>query len=246
MSATRAAELDRAHPPRSFELADTLRDDILAGRIAAGERLPPERQLALRLGVGRSTVREALRRLEQLGLVTIVHGGGATVQPLEDASLDILSSLLVADGQVRADVLDQVLEVYGVVMTAAVGFAIERASDAERERARELLRRLQRRDLGDADTFAALEELIQLMSVASRNLVLRLVRNGLKSLFAPAPGDGRHGRFRPPPSVLAPVARELERALDARDVAAARAGVRRLLVVARDRIHARLATRAAS
>src|SRR6476661_2311336 len=44
--------------------------------IQPGDRLPPERQLALTLGVGRSAVREALAALEILGVVTVRPGSG--------------------------------------------------------------------------------------------------------------------------------------------------------------------------
>src|SRR5918995_7088961 len=52
--------------------------DLLDGRLAPGDRLPPERELAARLGVGRSSVREALRVLEVLGLVRTGTGSGPT------------------------------------------------------------------------------------------------------------------------------------------------------------------------
>ncbi len=55
---------------RAYEqLADVLRDSIQAGRAAEGERLPSETKLAEQAGVSRSTVREALRILQQGGLI---------------------------------------------------------------------------------------------------------------------------------------------------------------------------------
>ena len=47
-------------------VADQIQTKILNGTIRAGDRLPPERELALQLGVNRSSVREALKKLEQL------------------------------------------------------------------------------------------------------------------------------------------------------------------------------------
>jgi GntR family transcriptional repressor for pyruvate dehydrogenase complex len=52
---------------------------ITNGILGAGERLPPERELAKTLGVGRSSVREGLRVLNQLGLVEVRQGAGAFV-----------------------------------------------------------------------------------------------------------------------------------------------------------------------
>jgi GntR family transcriptional repressor for pyruvate dehydrogenase complex len=96
--------------PRSEILADELRKQILAGNYRPGDRLPPERQLAQQLGVGRSTVREAFKKLEQLRLVEIRHGGGATVGQLESASLDVVPMLVRHDGVVNVAIVEQLLE----------------------------------------------------------------------------------------------------------------------------------------
>ncbi len=59
-------------------IARVVRDDILAGRLAAGERLVEE-AIAKKFGVSRVPVREALGQLEGEGFVTIVRYRGATV-----------------------------------------------------------------------------------------------------------------------------------------------------------------------
>jgi GntR family transcriptional regulator, transcriptional repressor for pyruvate dehydrogenase complex len=51
-----------------------IRDAILSGDIAAGDELPSERELAMRLGINRTTVREVLTHLELLGLIDRQHG----------------------------------------------------------------------------------------------------------------------------------------------------------------------------
>ena len=63
----------------SAAIATTLQKAILKGSYAYGERLPPERDLAKHYGTSRSTVREALRRLEELKLVTRRVGSGTYV-----------------------------------------------------------------------------------------------------------------------------------------------------------------------
>ena len=58
-----------------------LKELIRARRLLAGHRLPPERQLAERLGVSRSTLREALQSLAEQGVVAGRQGSGWTVHP---------------------------------------------------------------------------------------------------------------------------------------------------------------------
>ena len=63
----------------STEIAGHLRREIIAGNLAAKERLPPERVLANEYGVARGTVREALNRLADEGMVEIRAGSGSYV-----------------------------------------------------------------------------------------------------------------------------------------------------------------------
>ena len=65
---------------RSFDdVVEQVRRSIVDGAIAAGDRLPSEREMAEQFGVSRATLREALRALEALGLLEIRRGaqGGA-------------------------------------------------------------------------------------------------------------------------------------------------------------------------
>lgn len=66
-----------------IQIADQIRDQILAGEVKPGEQLPSERDLAANLGVSRPTVREALIALEVAGLVEIRVGVGAFVRRLK-------------------------------------------------------------------------------------------------------------------------------------------------------------------
>jgi GntR family transcriptional repressor for pyruvate dehydrogenase complex len=71
--------------------------ELLAGRLAAGGRLPPERELAATLGVNRLTLRAALGRLEAQGFLTTKHGSGTLVTVWQEhAGLDALAHCLAA------------------------------------------------------------------------------------------------------------------------------------------------------
>ncbi|MFD3921164.1 FadR/GntR family transcriptional regulator [Streptomyces sp. NPDC058595] len=63
--------------PRLYEqVLDRLRHHVAEGGLRAGDRLPPERELAGRLGVSRASVKQAIVVLEVQGLVEVRHGGG--------------------------------------------------------------------------------------------------------------------------------------------------------------------------
>jgi DNA-binding FadR family transcriptional regulator len=77
---------------------EQIRDLVLSGQMPAGSELPAERQLADTLQVNRSAVREALKRLEQAGLVSIQHGGNTRVLDYRrHAGLDLIVPLIQHD-----------------------------------------------------------------------------------------------------------------------------------------------------
>jgi DNA-binding FadR family transcriptional regulator len=76
-------EFRRIRTPRAFEeIANQIRKELSERRLQAGDRLPPERVLAEQFGVSRNTLREALRSLENAGLLRLQKGatGGAFVR----------------------------------------------------------------------------------------------------------------------------------------------------------------------
>jgi DNA-binding FadR family transcriptional regulator len=76
-----------------------LRDGILSGRPRAGDALPSERVLADELGCNRHAVREAVKRLQQAGLVEVSHGGATRVLDWRaTGGLDLLAQLPLAAG----------------------------------------------------------------------------------------------------------------------------------------------------
>ncbi|GMV38531.1 MAG: GntR family transcriptional regulator [Myxococcales bacterium] len=78
---------------------EQLREQIVSGALEPGATLPAERTLSLVLGVNRSAVREALKRLEQARLVAIQQGGATRVLDFaRTAGMDLLSELLVGPG----------------------------------------------------------------------------------------------------------------------------------------------------
>lgn len=105
-------------PPRAFEnVQQHILEQIRKGDLNSGDRLPPERELASRLGVGRSAIREALRSLEMSGVLRFKRGvgGGAFVRDSGSEGIEasirsmlILGRLPLTDLlEVRASLLGQ-------------------------------------------------------------------------------------------------------------------------------------------
>jgi len=107
--------------PRTFEaILSQLKDAIAAGTLRAGDRLPPERELAERFQVSRASVREALRVLETLGLVGVRRGA------------DNGSVLLAEPGNAFATILDLLVELRHVPIMDVVEFRVMLESGAAR------------------------------------------------------------------------------------------------------------------
>jgi len=83
---TKFMPIQTIEPRRLYrQIADQLRGLVERGEYEVGARLPPERDLALQLGVSRPSVREALIALEVEGLVEVRMGSGIYVRPITEA-----------------------------------------------------------------------------------------------------------------------------------------------------------------
>lgn len=112
-----------------------MRRTILAGTYEAGQKLPPERTLARDLGVNRSTLREALKTLEQNGLVRIRQGDGTRVQDfLRTAGLDLLVPLIAQGETTGLAIVRDIMEVRQIIGRELASLAAERATTEHLER----------------------------------------------------------------------------------------------------------------
>lgn len=113
------------------DILEQLKTRIVRGDLAPGERLPPERELAEQLRVNRTTVREALHKLEGLGLVEIKHGNGIFVRDwLESGSLELARTLLLLDGGPNLGVLRDLLVLRRLVVPSVSFYAAQHRTDA--------------------------------------------------------------------------------------------------------------------
>ncbi len=96
--------------PRYQEIAEELLGDIAAGKFAVGSMLPTELELCDRFEVSRFTIREALRRLHDLGLLHRKRGSGTVVRSREPQSafvqtLGSMSALLQYPPEIQIKVI---------------------------------------------------------------------------------------------------------------------------------------------
>jgi GntR family transcriptional repressor for pyruvate dehydrogenase complex len=92
-------------PKRYLDIVSDIRDMIRREKIRPGDRIPSERELAETLQVGRSTLREALRSLELLGLIETRRGEGTFLADHRNHKLvEVLSTFILQDNQSQEDV----------------------------------------------------------------------------------------------------------------------------------------------
>lgn len=88
-----------------LEIVSKIRVMIDEDGLKPGDKLPSERELSERLGVGRSSVREALRALELLGLIETRRGEGTFLRDARGNQLvQLLSTFILQDEKVKRDV----------------------------------------------------------------------------------------------------------------------------------------------
>jgi GntR family transcriptional regulator, transcriptional repressor for pyruvate dehydrogenase complex len=197
----------------------TLLESVLGGRYAPGERLPPQRALAADLDVTMSSVREALKRLEQMGLVDVRHGSAMRVRDWrEHGGLDVLTHLLFRGGALDAGVLGAILEARALMLRELASLAAERRSAEQAQRLHELAERFAATT--DSHTAARLDfAFFTEVAQAAGNLVFELILNAIRDLYF-AHLDAVPVTARP--AELAPLYALVARAIERGDAARAR------------------------
>lgn len=229
---------------RADGVLDTLRDEILTGQYRPGERLPSERELAERFGTSRGAVREALKKLEQLGLAAI-HPGGVRVQPLHEASLDVIGPLLDLQEVPDVELVDQAAQVIGLLVSHAASSVADTATDAQIGEARQLVAQILQYDTGDPTSMELRMELGRFFMKASGNLPIRLIANSMRLQFAERL-RARGFTPAPEPKAFRRHMKALDAALAARDGDGIRSAMAGMMVLNRKAIRAALEAAGAS
>jgi len=108
---------------------------IVSGQYLPGQKLPPERTLSDTMGVNRTSLREALRRLEAMGLITVRQGDGITVQDQSlNATLEFVKFLVSAGLSLDRKFILSLEETRRLFAIQMIRLAADRMDQESRER----------------------------------------------------------------------------------------------------------------
>jgi DNA-binding FadR family transcriptional regulator len=168
--------------PRAWErVLSRIEADLLSGKLAPGQRLPGERALATELDVGRSSVREAMRVLEALGLLRAQTGSGpdagAIILARPTGGMSALMRLQVAG---QGFPVEDVVRTRLVLESAAVVELASRSAAVDLSESDELLDAMEAPSLAPEE-FLALDAQLHLgLAQAAGNQVIAAMMSGLR------------------------------------------------------------------
>lgn len=174
------------------DVADQLQAAIFDGRFVVGQKLPPERELADEFQVNRTSVREAIKVLEGLGLVAVRQGDGVTVRPRTEASFDALPAMIFHGNHIHLSLLTEMVEVMAPMLLEMGRLAIERHTPEQLKELRHL-----RDQLADdsADHHEALRDILELLSDMTRNTVWQMLARRMRDFLEAPPLVGARRRY---------------------------------------------------
>ncbi len=208
---------------RVFEgVAQQIQRFIVDGAMKPGDRLPSERELAERFAVSRTSVRDAIRTLEFVGLVVPRQGDGTMIADVSpEAVVMPLANVLLRKRELIAELLD----VRKMIEPALAARAAVHASPEEIARLEEILRRQRQKMLRGEPTVEEDNEFHYAIALAARNTVVRRVIDVLMQLLHETRARSLQTQGRPQRSFAGH--RRILAAIKRRDPDAAERAVRR-------------------
>lgn len=222
----------------SDQVFKSLIGDILSGRYGPGEKLPTQRALAADLGVNMASVREAVKRLEQMRLIEVRQGDAMRVRDWRShGGLDVIAHALFHAGGLDRSTLDDLLEARRLLLMQVARLAAERRSKSDAKRLRELAERLA--DTQNPESAQQIDwQFYAELAESANNLLFKLLINSLRdlyfeqaTLFAAVVAE---------PAELGPLREAVVEAIEAADPDAAEQTVRALAQAQEDRLLAAL------
>lgn len=150
------------------KLVDWVRSEILAGRLHPGDRLPAERDLALRLGVSRNSIREGMKVLQYMGVISPSHGSGNYISTHFGETISELLSFLYYLMEISEE---EVTEYRWMIERSALKPAATRISEEQKEELKKTLEALREAE-SEEEQIEQDRKLHQLIVEASGNTFL--------------------------------------------------------------------------
>lgn len=180
-------------PAKAWRIVlDRIESDLMSGELGPGDRLPPERELATTLGVGRSSVREALRVLEVMGLIRTGTGSGPTAGAIIIGTpTGGMSALLRLQLAAQSFAIEDVVDTR-IALESAVVADLSAADDADLANVRRVLAAMDDTSLTPAE-FVALDAQLHLaLAEAAGNGVTVAMMGGLRDAIEGYVARGIH------------------------------------------------------
>ncbi|RID88401.1 FadR family transcriptional regulator [Peribacillus asahii] len=117
-------------------IVDQINEYFLNGKLKPGDKLPTERELASRFNVSRTSVREALRKLEIKGIIEIKQGSGSFIKTSENLAVEEISSTIM---NAEKKLIYEMLEFRRMLEVECASLASQRATSEDLNRIREAL-----------------------------------------------------------------------------------------------------------
>lgn len=157
------------------EIVEQIKDMIARGQLNPGDKLIPERELAERLQVGRSAVREAYRSLEAIGIIEIKPGEGTFVREMGTKSMTDIMSMAILTGK---DTIFELLELRKIVEVEATALAAARRTEGDLRNIRTWLDQMKKDlDSGNLGDLADMKFHFALADAAHNSLLIRLMNS---------------------------------------------------------------------
>lgn len=209
---------------RYEEVAEQIQRLVTEGVLKPGDRLPSERELAAQFGVGRSSLRDAIRTLEVMGVLESRHGAGTVIRDLDtDALVVPLASALLR----KRELVSELLEVRMMIEPGLAARAAKNATPEEIAKMEEILARQREKVRRGVQPIEEDSEFHAALMLAARNSVVLRVMDVLMDLLRESRAKSLQTPGRLEKSYAGHV--RILRAIKKRDGAAAEAAVRRHL-----------------
>ncbi|WDP91977.1 MAG: FadR family transcriptional regulator [Desulfobacter sp.] len=159
---------------------------ILSGKLSPGQKLPPERELALQLGVSRPVIHKALLDIASKGLVSLKPRIGTIVNDYrKDGSLALLNSLVnYHHGRLESKLLESLLDMRVLFEIENARLAARNRTDAQALEIRQLVREERKTAIADTRRLAELDfEFHLLIAISTANMGYPLLLNSFKQVY---------------------------------------------------------------